>query len=331
MSSSAEVSKPDAGEGPSGLQVLEPVHLYGMHHKYAASEMFNLQQQFCSDSEGELQTTYFIVDPHGLLFGVLHGVDTLEELHIAWVGLNKRFELALRFLDKYEIEYQMPDHDPRPTSPASTDPGIYEDYPSSKAALYRLTYLFDHVPHHQTQLPKDYDRDTGYLPDHMPPPARLKGVFPDREPETRPSTIYYSAQGPERESQLDLTAAPGSANALPQIQAEEAERKDRLGNLRNNEERLKPLELQAMEAPPMITMETPLQEEASVEETPPAIPLLTPLEEEAAAEEVEVEADRGRSATQLDYTTKGALEKRIFTSAVELGPMAHPKKTDLPW
>ncbi|KAJ7697151.1 hypothetical protein B0H17DRAFT_1130466 [Mycena rosella] len=226
MSSGAEAPNPSVAEDTT-----ETYHL-GMRHGYAQSEMADLQRQFIADTEDELsalqrikmvlvssgydgprdaripekaadlvpgRTRYFKVDPHDLMLGVLRGTDTIEELHISWLGLNKGFEMSLKYMEKYEIEYQTPYEELRPTSPQSTDPGIYEAYPSSKSAITRLTYLFNKVPHHQEQLPRDYDRDTGYLPHHLPPPDRLKEAFPDREPEERPPTVYYSSQGVRQE------------------------------------------------------------------------------------------------------------------------------------
>ncbi|KAJ6530385.1 hypothetical protein DFH09DRAFT_1326901 [Mycena vulgaris] len=65
----------------------------------------------------------------------------------------------------------------------------------------------------QALLPKEYDKDTGFLPDYLPAPERLKVAFPDRPLEERPSTIFYSAAGERLErsfpskSSLDASLA----------------------------------------------------------------------------------------------------------------------------
>ncbi|KAJ7097371.1 hypothetical protein C8R44DRAFT_889289 [Mycena epipterygia] len=92
--------------------------------------------------------------------------------------------------------------DERPTSPVSTDPGVYDRYPAAKGTISRLTYLYDSVPHLQTLLPSDYNHDTGYLPNHLPASERLKIAFPDRLEEERPSTFYYSSSGERMERPL---------------------------------------------------------------------------------------------------------------------------------
>ncbi|KAJ6567729.1 hypothetical protein DFH09DRAFT_1081164 [Mycena vulgaris] len=148
------------------------------------------------------RTTWFIIDPHNLLMNTLGGAGNLDELHIAWLGLQKRMSLALRYLEKYEEHYRIPEQELRPTSPASTDEGIYTRWPSFKSSMTQLTFLFDNVPHHQAQLPEDYDRDTGELAVALAAPARLKNAFPDRVEEDRPSTIYYSVEGERRERNI---------------------------------------------------------------------------------------------------------------------------------
>ncbi|KAJ7084202.1 hypothetical protein C8R44DRAFT_894173 [Mycena epipterygia] len=145
------------------------------------------------------RATWFVIDPHDALFPILRGAMDLDEVHIAWTALNKRIALSQDFLEKYEAEYKIADPSLRPTSPASTNPGIYDAFPHAKANISKLMYLYDNVPHLQTLLPKEYDRDTGYLPDHLSAPERLKAYFPDRLVEEYPSTVYYSATGERME------------------------------------------------------------------------------------------------------------------------------------
>ncbi|KAJ7127196.1 hypothetical protein C8R44DRAFT_874266 [Mycena epipterygia] len=146
--------------------------------------------------------TVFTIDPHDALLPVLRGADTLDELQIAWTALSKRFALSMDYLDKYENEYKATVADERPSSPVSTDPGVYERYPTAKSTLSRLAYLYDNVPHLQALLPEDYDHDTSYLTDHLPASAKLRMAFPDQLGEERPSTVYYSSSGERMERSL---------------------------------------------------------------------------------------------------------------------------------
>ncbi|KAJ7660485.1 hypothetical protein B0H17DRAFT_1260415 [Mycena rosella] len=87
----------------------------------------------------------------------------------------------------------------RLTSPISTDADIYEHIPTNISDLTRMTYVFDNVPHMQDLLIGGYDKDTGYLPDYLSAPRRLREVFPQREQEERPSTVYSSSAGEQME------------------------------------------------------------------------------------------------------------------------------------
>ncbi|KAJ7721066.1 hypothetical protein DFH07DRAFT_972404 [Mycena maculata] len=141
---------------------------------------------------------------------VLRGAGDLDEMNVAWLGIAKRLELAHKYLDKYEAYFKINDEDKRPTSPVSTDPGIYDNFPGTKSKVTQLMYLFDKVPHQRPLLPKGYDPDTGYLPTELPASDRLKAAFPDRVPEYHPSTIYYSAAGERGEYSWEQL--PGRSN-----------------------------------------------------------------------------------------------------------------------
>ncbi|KAJ6493581.1 hypothetical protein C8R47DRAFT_947666, partial [Mycena vitilis] len=74
------------------------------------------------------RTKCFTIDPHYALMPILRGSDSLDEIHIAWAALNKRMALAHRYLEKYDAQFQEEDQSKVPTSPASTDQGIYDRF-----------------------------------------------------------------------------------------------------------------------------------------------------------------------------------------------------------
>ncbi|KAJ6570622.1 hypothetical protein DFH09DRAFT_1080178 [Mycena vulgaris] len=146
--------------------------------------------------------TYFIIDPHSTFIGVLNGAESLAEMHVAWIGLSRRLDLAQSFLDKYMLEFYAEEGGDRPTSPVSTVDGVYERLPTGGSNVERLAFFFENVAHHRNQLPEGYDRDKKELTRDMTPPNRLLRAFPDRPVEERPSTVYYSAEGERREREI---------------------------------------------------------------------------------------------------------------------------------
>jgi hypothetical protein len=145
----------------------------------------------------------FTIDPHGALMPILRESDSLDKVHIAWMALYRRMGLAHSYLEKYDSQFRLEKPLLFLGSPVSMDPGIYERFPSTKTSLNQLTYLFDNVPHLHRMLPEDYDKDTGYLPQYLEAPKKIRDAFPSRAPSERPSTVYYSAKG-------ELLERPGS-------------------------------------------------------------------------------------------------------------------------
>ncbi|KAJ7884114.1 hypothetical protein B0H14DRAFT_3432529 [Mycena olivaceomarginata] len=140
------------------------------------------------------KTSWFLIDPQNVLLTVLFGANDLDEMNVAWLGLSRRLELAHQFLGKYEAHVNLEEEAARPVSPASTNPEIYSQFPTDSTARNRVTYLFDHVPHHQQQLPRSYAKSSGDLPAELPASSMLKSSFPARNPERNPLTVYYSAR-----------------------------------------------------------------------------------------------------------------------------------------
>ncbi|KAJ6517105.1 hypothetical protein DFH09DRAFT_863932, partial [Mycena vulgaris] len=77
----------------------------------------------------------FQVDPHGALMPILRGASSLDELHIAWLALSKRMNLGQKYLDKYDGLYRASTASERPTSPVSTDAGLYDNFPKEKSNI----------------------------------------------------------------------------------------------------------------------------------------------------------------------------------------------------
>ncbi|KAJ6465892.1 hypothetical protein C8R47DRAFT_1224212 [Mycena vitilis] len=152
----------------------------------------------------------FVIDPHRTMMTLLRGARELSELHVAWVGLSRRMELSQKYLDKYESEFRGPKEEDVLLSPVSTAPEIYAVFPRDKGPASDVNYMFDHVPHLQTLLPKDYDKETGWLPHHLTAPNYLEQAFPDRSPELKPSTVYFSAEGERREITISARSSRGS-------------------------------------------------------------------------------------------------------------------------
>ncbi|KAJ7432922.1 hypothetical protein B0H11DRAFT_1939998 [Mycena galericulata] len=162
----------------------------------------SLLSSAASLNPGRPVSRFFIIDPHDALLGILKGANALEELAIAWRALRTRFELAQRYLDKYESEYRAERESEILLSPVSTESGLYEALTGfsegSSSNLTKLAYLYEAIPHLKTSAPTD---DPNWLADFEAPEA-LENAFPSREAEERPSTVYYSAEGNRLERAL---------------------------------------------------------------------------------------------------------------------------------
>ncbi|KAJ7809101.1 hypothetical protein B0H13DRAFT_2385470 [Mycena leptocephala] len=62
-----------------------------------------------------------------------------------------------------------------------------------------LNYVFDNVPHMKKLWPQGYQVEVDFLPAVIKAPAYLEHAFPERQPEARPSTVYYSMEGERKE------------------------------------------------------------------------------------------------------------------------------------
>ncbi|KAJ7162011.1 hypothetical protein C8R46DRAFT_1222145 [Mycena filopes] len=152
----------------------------------------------------------FRVDPHDSFMSVLKNAMELNEIHVAWMGLNRRMDLAQWNFEKYQSEYAARTDADVLLSPVSTDPELYDVFPRQKTFMSDVNYLFDNVPHHKDQLPANYQREYDWLPFHVPVPKHLQQVFPNRSPEERPSTVYYATTGERQEIALSARTSRGT-------------------------------------------------------------------------------------------------------------------------
>ncbi|KAJ7689537.1 hypothetical protein B0H16DRAFT_1487201 [Mycena metata] len=156
------------------------------------------------------KSSSFLVDPHSTLLSVLRNAMELSELNVAWIGLNKRMELAYKSFLKYESEFAAETEDQILLSPISTDPGLYDVFPRGQTFMSDVNYLFNNVPHHKVQLPDNYDLRRDWLPFKMPVPAHLTRAFPSRMPEEKPATVYYTPAGERKEIALSERTSRGA-------------------------------------------------------------------------------------------------------------------------
>ena len=95
--------------------------LYLDLHKTASKLQFFLQSMAGLISG---RATCFIIDPRNTFLSILNGANDLAQLHAAWMGICKRMELGIKYINKYKLECQESDIERRVQSPVSTDPGI---------------------------------------------------------------------------------------------------------------------------------------------------------------------------------------------------------------
>jgi hypothetical protein len=120
-------------------------------------------------------------------------------------------DLAQRNFSKYQSEYRATTEDNVLHSPVSTALEIYSVFPREDSSIARdLNYVFNHVPHMRKLWPKEYQAETDFLPAIMKAPPYLTLAFPDRQPEARPSTVYYSMEGDRKEILISSRSSRGA-------------------------------------------------------------------------------------------------------------------------
>jgi len=101
------------------------------------------------------RNSFFKVDPRDTFMGILRGSSDECQLQAAWMGLNRHLTLAQENLVKYKLQYHSPlqgENIEMPTSPISTDNGIYEALENVGDATSCMRYIYENVPHNQDQI-----------------------------------------------------------------------------------------------------------------------------------------------------------------------------------
>ncbi|KAF8213357.1 hypothetical protein K438DRAFT_1750659 [Mycena galopus ATCC 62051] len=146
------------------------------------------------------QNSCFHIDPYRILITVLYIANSLGELQASWSTLAEHLNLVHRNFEKYQSEFQASSEEEYPLSLVSTQPELYSVFPRDATPAANIDYFYVEIPHHKKQRPKGYSPHTDMVHDHLEIPGYLKHAFPDRLPETHPSTVYYSAEGERREN-----------------------------------------------------------------------------------------------------------------------------------
>ncbi|KAK6972195.1 hypothetical protein R3P38DRAFT_3195463 [Favolaschia claudopus] len=152
--------------------------------------------------------SYFVIDPNQVLSAVLTSAKDMGELLAAWGALSKRMELAQSNLTKYQSEVSSIQENL--LSPVSTALDIYERMPSDLRAADAVEYLYDQVPHLRSLWPAGYNQQADSISATIEVPEDLLAAFPDREPESRPVTVFYSAEGERREINISPRSSHGA-------------------------------------------------------------------------------------------------------------------------
>jgi hypothetical protein len=181
------------------------------------NDMQDLLTRAASLVQGRNST--FVVDLHRILITVLKSANELDELHATWLALSERMDLAQRSFKKYQSEFSAEKEEDILLSPISTAPEVYSVFPKENSTPAEdVCYLYDHVPNLQKLWPQGYQSSSDWLLHVMGTPSYLERAFPDRMPEERPSTVFYSADGQRQEASHSVRSSYGAG---PQFQAPE--------------------------------------------------------------------------------------------------------------
>jgi len=93
-------------------------------------------------------SSFFKVDPRDTFLLILRQSLDISQIHVAWMGLTKQLSLVQRNISKYELQYRNPlpgKNIAMPTSPTSTDVGIYKALEDLDNLDLGLRYFYDNV------------------------------------------------------------------------------------------------------------------------------------------------------------------------------------------
>ena len=143
------------------------------------------------------RSSYFKVDPRDTFLSILRQSSDIGQLHAAWMGLSRRLALAQENLEKYEMQYHSPlagENIVMPTSPVSTDVGIYEAMEDLDDKDLQLRYLYDNVPHHQDQIKSPRKLRNGAPWSNI---LSLPSNLPENSQSRLPTIVKYSLDDQE--------------------------------------------------------------------------------------------------------------------------------------
>ncbi|KAJ6478852.1 hypothetical protein C8R47DRAFT_1219398 [Mycena vitilis] len=157
------------------------------------------------------RTKYFKVDPGRALIPSLEGSSDPQQLRVAWDLLRARFELGLKFFDKYIREASGGRIDPG--SPTSTRSSVIQGYEALDTREQQLRHLITYYPHHKDYLPTARERlqswGEGWGPLYERRASSASPQRADEEPgrehdePQRFSNVTHRATGKQRESWPD--------------------------------------------------------------------------------------------------------------------------------
>jgi hypothetical protein len=141
--------------------------------------------------------TYFKIDPRGIFFKVLRGVQDLGQLHATWAALRKRVKIGLKTFEKYDRQYQTFE---ALRSLATIALGVYDELEKIPEDRDKLRYLYDSLPHLHLQIHKKARQRTsvGRWESMLHVPVNLTDAYPMRILEDDPKIISYTEDGLKR-------------------------------------------------------------------------------------------------------------------------------------
>ena len=196
------------------VELMGPQKSYSLHPSLMGevTQIVNELQIFLERTSALIpeRTSYFKVDPKDTFLTILKESSDIGQIHAAWMGLARRLSLAQENLVKYEAQYRSPlprEDITMPTSPISTDVGIYEAMDDLDDLDVKLRYLYDNVPHHQDQIksPRKLTDGTSWSEILSLPSAQPRS--PRGDSNRLPTIVEYSTE--ERESRDDSQKSKG--------------------------------------------------------------------------------------------------------------------------
>lgn len=163
-----------------------------------ATNVVSQLQELCAASAEALgnKKNKYVIDPDNTMLPILSGAKTVGDLERVWRLLIQRVSRAQDKLDKNFKTYKS--EDVPPSSPATTDPRIYEDFRPGTDTDKVMTRLYSQILSMSRLLTTD--KQTHFeqgrnLSSAITSPIDLKTAFPDRKMEAVSLQVYYNDDG----------------------------------------------------------------------------------------------------------------------------------------